>query len=205
MKEKIVEVAESLFMRLGIRSVTMDDVARELSISKKTLYQSFAHKDELVTAVARLHMDREIEQFTSIAKDAENAIDELHRIAYCMRQNILKMNPSTLYDIQKYHKTAWGMFQDFKTDFIKTNIKHNLNRGITEGFYRPEINTEIIAQFRIEQVEMMFDGQTFASSQFDFVEVQMQLFDHFVHGLLTHDGRALYKNFQQVDLNISHS
>ncbi|MEQ8241140.1 MAG: helix-turn-helix domain-containing protein [Cyclobacteriaceae bacterium] len=106
MKQKIVEGAEKLFMQYGVRSVSMDDVAREVSMSKKTLYQHFSNKDALVSEVGRHHMEKEKIELSNATSQAQNAIEELHLLSRCMRENIFKMNPSLLYDLQKYHREA---------------------------------------------------------------------------------------------------
>ena len=85
MKDKIIEGAEKLFFQYGVRSVSMDDVARELSMSKKTLYQYFTNKEELVTEVARTHLISEKEQFQNIAQSAQNALEELFSISKCLQ------------------------------------------------------------------------------------------------------------------------
>ncbi len=198
-KEKITAAADDLFMRLGIRSVTMDDVAGELAMSKKTLYLYFDNKDNLVTAVAERHLRMEKEEFCLIAEHAENAIDELHRIAKCLRDHISKMNPSTLYDIQKYHSTAWNHYLSFKNSFIRGNVEKNIKRGKQEGYFREDLDEAILARFRVEQVQMIFDQKIFPPDQFSFADVQLQLFDHFVHGLLTESGKELYQNFQKEE------
>ena len=195
-KSNIIKTANELFMRLGVRSVTMDDVARELSVSKKTLYQYFDNKDNLVLAVVQRHIDFEKEEFTGIPDKSSNAVEEIFHVAHCIREHVSKVNPSTLYDIQKYHMNAFNLFLSFKNEFIKGTVKTNLERGIAEGYYRKELNAEIIAIYRMEQVQMIFDNRVYPSSKFSFSEVQMHLFDHFVHGLLTDEGRKLFKEYQ---------
>lgn len=198
-RDRILEGAMNLFNRYGVRSVTMDDVAREVSMSKKTLYQYFVNKDGLVTAVARYHMDLERKEFSEIEHRAVNAIDELHQIAQCMRRNIQDINPSMLYDLQKFHHEAWDLYLDFKNEFIRGHIEDNLIRGMKEGCYREEIDVKILSKFRVEQVQMIFDQQIFPPEQFQFVEVQMQLLDHFIHGILTEKGRNHYQKYFQTE------
>ncbi|MFZ9045902.1 MAG: TetR/AcrR family transcriptional regulator [Cyclobacteriaceae bacterium] len=195
-KEKIVASADELFMRLGVRSVTMEDVAREVSISKKTIYQFFDNKEHLVKEVVQNHLDAEAIEFSSIAAHAANAIHEIFQISGCIRKNLKSINPTTLHDLRKYYPTAFQLFTEFKTQFIRGNIEDNLKRGIKEGYYRQEIDPLVIATFRMEQVEHMFDGRLFPSDQFEFTHVQMQLFEHFVFGLVTESGRKLYMNFK---------
>lgn len=173
----------------------MDDVAKELSVSKKTLYQHFRNKDELVKEVASLHMQREKVEFDQIAESASNAIEELFLLSKCMREHVFKINPSLLYDLEKYHADAWEIFQQFKKQTIMKQVIDNLQRGIDEGFYRKDIEPKVLAILRMEVIQMAFNDRIYPRDQFEFVEVQMQIFDHFVHGLLTDEGRNKYKHY----------
>lgn len=198
-KEKVLEGALEQFVRYGIRSVSMDDVARGLSMSKKTLYQHFSNKDELVSEAVRKHLTEERAEMEEIVEQSENSIEELFLLAKCLRQHVFKINPSLLFDLQKYHAEGWKVFQEFKSEFIIGQIKTNLERGIAEGYYRKELNPNILAVLRIELVELAFNDRIFPRSQFDFLEVQMQLFDHFVYGILSDEGREKYKAYQQSE------
>lgn len=200
--KKIVFAAGELFMRLGIRSVTMDDIARELAMSKKTLYQYFNNKNSLVNAVADGHIQMEQSDFERITIESSNAIQEIHGLAMCMRKNMGQVNPSTLFDLQKFHPEAWGRFLEFKDGFIAGHVETNIIKGIKEGYYRSAINAKIIAKMRVEQVQTMFDPKLFPTSEFDFADVQQQILDHFVHGLLTDKGRELYEEFQKEEQTV---
>ncbi len=200
MREKILEGAHGLFVQFGIRSVSMDDVARRLSVSKKTLYQHFSSKDDLVSESVKLHMAGEREHFSDIAKNSKDAIEELINITQCLREHIFKMNPSLLFDLQKYHSEAWEVFQNFKKEFLMNQITSNISRGISEGFYRPEINPKIIAIIRIETVQFAFDDRIFPRGEFDFQEVQVQMMDHFTQGLLSDKGKETYHRYHQAEL-----
>jgi len=197
--ERIIEAANSLFMKYGARSVTMDDIARELSVSKKTIYQYYTDKDEIVTLVSQAHIDQEKEDFNKIFETSHNAIEEMFKMSQCMRKIVTEINPSLLFDLQKYHRKAWNLYLVYKTEFIKNSVVNNLSKGIEQGYYREEIDVEIIATYRVEQVQMAFDDKIFTRNKFNFLEVQMQLFDHFLHGLLTDKGRKSYKNYQQTN------
>ena len=196
-KVKVISVAEDLFMRLGVRSITMDEVARTLSMSKKTLYQCFENKDQLVSATMIAHIEREEEAFKRIHEASGNAIEEIHGLAEIMRKNLGQLNPSTLFDIQRFHSHAWETFLDFKDKCIQGHTADNIVRGVNEGYYRPEIDANIMARLRVEQVSLMFKPSVFSSADFDFKQVQLQVLDHFIHGLLTDKGRELYEQFHQ--------
>ena len=195
-KCKILDSALKMFMRVGIRSVTMDDVAREMSMSKKTLYQYFTNKNELVKEATANHLDEDKKMFTELKESSENAIDEISRIAFCIRESMSKVNPSTLYDLKKYHAEVWGIFRKYKDEFVVNHIQENLQRGKQEGFYRKEINEGILARLRMKQVESIFEEDAFPRGQYDFADVQIQVFDHFIHGLLTEKGKKLYDTYQ---------
>lgn len=201
MREKIIEGAQSLFIQYGIRSVSMDDVARALSMSKKTLYQHFSNKNELVTEAVENYIKGEMEEFSKIGKVSSNSIEELFNLSKCMREHVFKINPSMLYDLQKYHADAWAIFQRFKNRFLRGQIVDNIERGVKEGYYRPGIDPKVIAILRMETVQMAFNDLIYPRTQFNFLDVQIQLFDHFVHGLLSDEGKRLYSDYQLKDQN----
>ena len=199
MKEEITKRAMELFARFGVRSVTMDEIARDLSISKKTIYQYFKDKDEIVTSTTKMHMEMEKQEYQEIADSSQNAIEELSQANKCMRKDFREINPSLLFDLQKYHRKAWESWLDFKV-FIRESITSNLKRGIDEGFFRKGIDVEALAIMRVEQVQIAFDDRVFPRDKFDFRELQMLLFDHFVHGILTDEGRSLYETYLKQQL-----
>lgn len=196
-KERILRGAQELFMKYGVRSVSMDDIARHLSVSKKTLYQYFADKDEIVTRVAEFHLRHEQAKYESLRSEAENAIDELVRISTCIKRDLQKMNPSLLFDLQKYHPKAWTEWLRHKQEYMGQSIIRNLKQGVTEGFFRAEINTDILAAARLELIQISFDEQVFPSDKYSLTEVNTQLFEHFVYGLLTEKGRKVYEKYKQ--------
>jgi AcrR family transcriptional regulator len=195
-KSRILAGAEALFMKYGIRSVSMDDIARQLAVSKKTLYQHFADKDELVTVMSQTHMAREEREYLEITAASENAIDELNKISVRLRCDMEDMNPSLLFDLQKFHPKSWALWLNHKNDFIMRSIVRNLKQGIDEGYFRPEINPEVIAISRLVLIEAAFDEQHFPKEKYNLVEVQSQFFDHFVYGLCTDKGRRLYQRYK---------
>ncbi len=199
-KDKILKGSEKLFMKYGVRSISMDDIARHLSVSKKTLYQHFADKDELVLMIFKSHLKRKKQKYDAIALGSVNAIEELHKISFCLRQDMQEMNPSLLFDMEKFYPKAWEVFLDFKNKFVRQSILKNLKSGIEEGYFRPEINPEVITTLRLTTVETAFDDRTFPKEKFDFVEVQTQLFDHFVHGICNDKGRKLYQKYKETNL-----
>lgn len=188
-------------MKYGIRSVSMDDIARHLSMSKKTLYQYVKDKEELVLSATKAHMEVEMAEYGDVKKNADNAIDELVGVNKCMRNDFRDMNPSLLFDLHKYHPTAWQEWLNFKNIYIRNHVASNLRRGIREGYFRKELDPEIIASLRVEQVQMAFDESIFPRDKISLRDLQIMLFDHFVHGILTEKGKVIYKEYlEKTDL-----
>ncbi|MEO9871289.1 TetR/AcrR family transcriptional regulator [Ekhidna sp.] len=198
-KEKILHSAQELFIQYGIRSVTMDDVARSASMSKKTLYQYFDNKDGLVSEVAMKHFEQETEEFTQIEDVANDAINEILLVSQCLRKHVFRMNPSLLYDMQKYHGKAWDNYLQFKHSTIRGHIQRNIERGQREGYFRNEIDAKVLSIFRVEGVQMVFNPKVFSREEFEFAAVQLQILDHFIHGLLTEKGKIKYDEYMKTE------
>lgn len=202
-KDKILKGAEALFMKYGVRSISMDDIARHLSVSKKTLYQHFADKEDIVTQVCQSHMENNWKKFEAIRQRAVNAIDELAMMSVRLKQDMEEMNPSLLFDLQKYHPKAWAVWEKYKGVCVNDSMKRNLEQGIQEGYYRPEINAEILSISRMCLVEIAFDDKVFPQNKFNIAEVQLQLFDQFVYGIVTEKGRRLYQKYKEQNFQPS--
>jgi AcrR family transcriptional regulator len=201
-REKILKGAEELFLKYGVRSVSMDDIARHLSVSKKTIYQYFADKDEIVTQVTVSHIDNMKSGFDCLAPASKNALDELMRIQFFLKKNMQDIHPSLLFDLKKYHSKAWSAWMDHKTKYIRESVVRNLKQGIEEGIYRSNLNPEILAAIRVESIQLIADGAILPPDQYRVVDVQVQVLDHFMYGLLTEKGRKLYEKYKQEPINL---
>ncbi len=120
-------------MRYGCKSVTMDDIARHLAVSKKTLYQFYKDKDEIITTFARNEFACEKDCMQGITAEAENAVDEVMRISRHIRQTFSKMNPALLYEMQKYHVEAWQVYADFRESAVSDQIRATSNGASARG------------------------------------------------------------------------
>ncbi|MCH8233928.1 MAG: TetR/AcrR family transcriptional regulator [Bacteroidetes bacterium] len=203
-KERILEESEMLFFRYGVRRVTMDDVAKALGMSKKTLYQYYSDKDELVAEATRAHLERERIEFDKIFRNSENSIKSLFLISQCMRKSLSEINPSVLFELKRFYPKSWEYWTEFKDQFIFKSIVENIKKGIEEEYFRSEVNAEILANLRVMEIQILFDRESFPSEKFNFMEVQMQLFNHFVYGITTEKGRKLYKEYLENENNESY-
>lgn len=201
--DRILLTANELFMRYGFRSVSMDDIARELGISKKTIYQSYQEKDELVRAIFRQHQAQWLKNAEHIKSTSADALEELLLFTDQVRQQLATINPSVLFDLYKYHRSVWNEWSEYKISIARRNVIETLERGIREGFFRPDLDPVIMAVMRMEQIEMSFNDHLFPASTFAIQKVHTQLFDHFLQGILTEKGRELYLKRKSILNSIS--
>src|ERR1700712_3217290 len=148
MQDRILQKATDLFLLYGIRSITMDEIALQLGISKKTIYQFYADKNELVSAVIIKILEHNRDCCHNYKKVAKNAIHEVFLAMEMVQEMFENMNPSMLYDLEKYHPVAFEKFVHYKKNFLHRTIKENLEWGIKEELYRNDINTGIVTLIR---------------------------------------------------------
>ena len=195
MREKILEKTAEMFQRYGVRSVTMDDLANKIAISKKTIYQHFKDKKEVVKESVKYMMEKDLEQIKEVQAKSKDEIHELVLISQMFKDQVKDMNPSLLFDLKKYHQEGWSTYLDLKEECYQVGILETLAKGQDKGLFRNDLNIEIVAKMRMAQVELGFDPDVFPSSDFDVSEVQMQFFTHFVYGIVTKQGRELFEKY----------
>ncbi len=197
-KEKIIDTSHELFSQFGIKSITMDDIAREMGISKKTIYQYFQDKNDLVMNVSRMHLEMEKEEIYNIKKQTSNAVETLIEESLCMRQKMSDMNPSLIYDLRKYHPQAWNLYLESKEEVYIRSLEDTLRSGISEGYFRNDIDPGILAVLRVEQIEMVLQNRAYPRHKYDFNDVLAQLFDHFLNGLVSEKGQKLLNKYKST-------
>lgn len=196
-KERIQLTAHNLVMQYGIRSVSMDDIANALGMSKKTIYQYFADKDELVLAVVEEVLKKNEADCERDKCSARDAIHEIFLAMEMMVETFRTMNPSLLYDMQKYHPAAFARFQHYKNEYLNRVMRENIERGIREELYRPEINVDIICRFRVESMMLPFNPEFQRHVKQDLLEIQEELILHFLYGVVSLKGYKLILKYQQ--------
>ena len=191
LKDRILRIAQQLFMRNGIRSVSMDDIAAELAVSKKTLYKWYENKDQLVYAMMEQHLDASRNDCAQVQQQASSAIDELFRMMSWMKQQFAEVHPSIFYDMQKFHPATWQLWMVHKQQYILTQIMDNLHRGVAEGLYRADLDADVLARLRLAQIELAFDAAVFPPQQFDLQRLQHIILEHFMLGVATLKGHQI--------------
>lgn len=198
-KLEILHKASETFMRFGIKSVTMDDLARELGISKKTIYQYFKDKNDLVDQIILAKTQEDKCECNGVRVESENAIDEMFGISKMIISRISTLNPTVIYDLQKYHPKAWSIMNEHRWNFVHQSFLDNINRGVEEGLYREDINPEIIARMNVSMTDTIFNGTTFPTTIFKYEQVFEEMFRFQIHGMANEKGLTyLLSNYNKI-------
>ena len=198
--ERIKHKAHELFMQFGLKSVSMDDIATKLGISKKTIYQFYADKDALVDDVIQsliLHNQQccDLDQ-----KEADNAVHEIFLAMDFIMEIFRSMNPSLLFDMQKYYPVAFQKFSNHKNDYLYGVIKKNLTRGVAEEFYRADLKIDVIARFRVESMMLPFNPEFYTKVKQNLADIEEEITLHFLFGMVSPKGYKLAAKYQQERL-----
>lgn len=187
-RKQIMRRAESLFMRYGIKSVSMDDIARELGISKKTLYQFFENKEDLILKTIESHLQDEVCDMDLIISHATNALQEIMLLARHIIGQFQELTSSVVYDLKKYYPEAWNLIDHMQRDHVYKSILDNLKRGVAEGDYRSDLNPEIMARLHVGSLYLPIDQSLFPVREFQPDQVFKEYIYHFVRGVASEQG-----------------
>lgn len=196
-KERIALKSEELFMQYGIRSVSMDDIANNLGMSKKTLYQYFADKDELVEAVVERHINMVEGDCINCQRQATDAIHEIFLTMKHIMEEFKNMNPMLLYDLEKFHFKAYQRFKDYKDKFLLEVIQKNIEWGIKDGLYRPDLNIDVLSKYRIESIMIPFNVAVFPPGKYNLAMTSEIMIDNFTYGLASIKGHKLIQKYYE--------
>ncbi len=180
--------AIKVFMTYGIKSVTMDDIARHLRMSKKTLYQHFSDKNDLVKRC--LERDCHITEnvVNEILSRGSNAIEENFEISKHIVEDLRNIHPSIFYDLEKYYPEAWNTMHHLRHEFVGEVMLKNMERGIEEGLYREDLNVKLMTKLWVARLNIIFDPNLFALDEFNLADVYRHMFIHHIRGIASNKG-----------------
>lgn len=180
MKEKIQNIALEMFMKYGLKSVSMDDIARAAGVSKKTIYQHVTDKQTLVHETLKNFLCED-QKFMSKELDRtdHDALEKMVVIAQKGFEMLKRVRPTVTYDLQKYYPESWSLMQEHHINFMQKKIFSNIESGILQGVYRPNVNPDIISKIYVQNITNIV-----ADSESKFGNVDKALI--FVQQLLYH-------------------
>lgn len=176
----------------------MDDIARHLGVSKKTLYQHYEDKNKIVVSVIENGMGEHELKFCEFEKASKNAIEEILHTMHYMSSVFATVNPNVFYDMQRYHPEAWQIFRKFKEEKVLHQIIRNLEKGREQGLYRMDFSIKILARLRLEEIELGMNPTLYPADKYNLHDVNIQLLEHYLYGICTLKGHKLINKHKQL-------
>ncbi len=201
-QQKIIEGAYKIFTEHGIRNVSMDDICRMMGISKKTLYQFVENKADLIGKVSEYIQDMIFMRMAEIKQKALNAIDFLLEMSKISSENHFRINPVVSFEFRKYYPLIYERYMLRKREIILENIMENLEQGINEGLYRPDLNKEIVARLYFQKIE---DFQSMSKEElqdFSYAKIFEVMFENHIRGISNPTGIEYFEK-QKTKLNFN--
>lgn len=202
-QEKWLKRVEALFFKLGIKSLTMDDVARELGISKKTLYAFVESKDDLVSKVMDRHIAEQCRCDEAMHIESTDAVDQMIRVINQIIGETSQMKPNLVHEMQKYHREVWNRINDFQQTYILNMARQNLEWGRNEGLYRLDFDLETAARFYIAGAMSIFDEQYFPKPPYTFDGLFREFIINYLYSIVSEKGLEILKTKLRANPDVS--
>lgn len=195
LENKVLHKAVEFFMKYGVKSVSMDDIAGGLGISKKTLYNVVDSKAELLHQALLYHLEIEKAFITKAREEAEDAIHEMITISRFFVQILRQHKPSLIFEVQKYYPEVFETMQSFNRGFIGQFVHSNIESGIAAGLYRDDFNVDVRSRFYVSQIRLLTDTEIFPLDKFPRAELYEEFITHHMYGMMTAKG---IKRFEKI-------
>jgi AcrR family transcriptional regulator len=191
--ERILNSALSLYSKYGIKSITMDDLCRELGISKKTLYQHVEDKQDLIRKVIshEICMQRKVTE--KMFQTEMNAIDELMHVNKQIHLSQSIHSPTFYFDLKKYFPDIYNEWIEYKRKKMYEMIVRNLDKGMSEGLFRKDMDVHVIAKLHVARVEMTHASTIIEEEEYSTAAFIDEIFKYHIHGICNDKGLKYFK------------
>jgi AcrR family transcriptional regulator len=196
-RQKIIEEGARMFRTYGIRAVTMDMLASQLGISKRTIYEVFSDKDELLKGVILWMLVKQREIMTRIFSESENVIEAIFKMIDLMMDHFQKMSPAFQMDMKRLHREVNKTPEEQADLPYFSNNSEILDRGIKEGVFRNDIDVEITNKCLLEVARMSNDKNVFPPDDFSNKEVIRNFYINYLRGISTQKGLDLIDFYEK--------
>lgn len=194
--EKILSASVELFSQYGFKTITMDDVARRAGISKKTLYQHFANKQEVVNESVIWYKNNSTASCEANLENTENAIEGMVRIMAFFDEMHKRINPMAVFEMQRFYPEAYKTFRDMLEEKDVVLIRENILQGIREELYRADVNPDLLARYRLETSLLILQPNLMVNDRNSLMSVALEIAEHFLYGIMTPKGEKLYQKYK---------
>ncbi len=201
MNDDIIIKSAELFLNLGFKSVTMDDIANEMGISKKTIYQHFDNKSKLVEA-SMLYVFENVSCGIKHIRGLDmNPIEETFQIKQLVMEHLKDDKSSPQYQLQKYYPKIYSMLKIKQFEVMQDCVKANLQRGVNHGLYRESINIEFISRIYFNCMLSLKDKELFPLKQFSMNTLMENYLEYHIRGICTPEG---LKTLEKLSITTNH-
>jgi AcrR family transcriptional regulator len=194
MREKILEKSNELFLNLGFKSVTMDEIANSLGVSKKTIYKYFKNKTDLVDAVTDYMFDTICTSIDEVCERKLNPIDELFFIKRVVLEHLNDEKSSPLYQLQKYYPKTYASLKQKQFHVMQETIQDNLERGIVSGLFRETIDKDFISRMYFNGMVGIKDQELFPLKKYSMNTLMNYYLEYHLRGISTEKGIKQLEN-----------
>lgn len=188
MKDKIVQKSVDLFLNLGFKSVTMDDIANEMGISKKTIYQHFQNKTKLVEATAMTIFENIAHGIDCICELDKNPIEEIYEIKRFVMLHLKDEKSSPQYQLQKYYPKIFTTLKRKQIEKMLGCVTRNLERGVAQGLYRDSIDINFVARLYFNSMLSLKDQDIFPRENFSMPMLMNNYLEYHLRGICSSKG-----------------
>lgn len=195
MTEKIINKTTELFLTLGFKSVTMDDIANELGISKKTIYVHFENKTKLIEAVTFSVFENICHGIDGICEQSTNPIELLYEIKKYAMQFLKYEKTSPQYQLKKYYPQIYQRLQKKQFEKMQVSVKESLKMGIKTGLFRPNIDIEFISRMYFNGMSGIKDEIIFPKGLFEMEYLTESYLEYHLRSIVTDEGLVILKKF----------
>lgn len=188
MEEQILESFKILVFRKGIKSISIDELAQEMRVSKKTIYQYFKSKEDLVNNLLKKHLKTHQQIIEKIHNESEDMIQEILLIMQCSTHMLTQINPIVFEDLKIHYKKIWHNFEQFKKEYVIDRLMKTLEKGQKQGLIRKNIPLELMAHLRLKEIELLMDYNFVKTFKMSMQEMQQSITEYFILGVCTQKG-----------------
>ena len=199
MEELIVRKARELFFCYGLKSVSMDDIAKSAGISKKTIYKSFSDKNQLLQYLVDDLLACHKQAMLECSNKAKDAVDEILLFTQTTFHTIALINPSFFYELEKFYPFLWQSVTDHKQQVLVPAIIQNLHTGILDEHYRQNLDIQFMAAVRLQQISTALHPGSFSDKMMHGSKLLFQLSEFYLHGIATRKGKKLIEKYLNVN------
>ncbi|WP_408023658.1 TetR/AcrR family transcriptional regulator [Tenacibaculum sediminilitoris] len=202
MKDKIIDKAGEMFLTLGFKSATMDDIAKELGVSKKTLYKYFPNKTALVDASTEAVHNTISEAIDKVKSQNYNAVEEEFAVKAIFKEMFKNAKTSPMYQLKKYYPETYTKLAEREVCMFRDCNIDNLEKGVNQGLYRAEIKSDLLVNFYFTLVFGVFESELYSNDMQEVMQMEYEILEYHIRAIATEKGvKELEKQLKNINLN----